>query len=102
MKRVRQSHLSFLILVTLAFVTSCSRPAPRQISRQPPAPTGSQTITVIDTTKPDGVPCKLLDATQLFDLGWRPHLKFRAALEATYAWFLSHEVTEDAYVATAI
>src|SRR5207248_6856331 len=63
MKRVRQSHLSFLILVTLAFVTSCSRPAPRQISRQPPAPTGSQTITGRVVRIADGDTVTILDAT---------------------------------------
>ena len=57
---------------------------------------------IFDTTKPDGVARKLLDASPLLDLGWRPRMEFRAALEATYAWFLAHEVTEDAYVATAI
>jgi GDP-L-fucose synthase len=57
---------------------------------------------IFDTTKPDGVPRKLLDASQLFNLGWRPRVEFRAALESTYAWFLAHEVTEDAYVAEAI
>jgi GDP-L-fucose synthase len=57
---------------------------------------------IFDTTKPDGVTRKLLDASQLFDLGWRPRVEFRAALESTYAWFLAHEVTEDAYAAEAI
>jgi GDP-L-fucose synthase len=57
---------------------------------------------IFDATKPDGVPRKLLDASQLFDLGWRPRVEFRAALEATYAWFVAHEVTEDNYVAAVI
>ena len=49
---------------------------------------------VFDTNRPDGMPRKLLDSTPLFALGWRPRTEFRAALEATYAWFQSHEVTE--------
>src|SRR5882762_8795954 len=62
MKRVRQSHL-FLILVTLTLVTSCSRPAPRQISRQPAAPGVSQTLTGRVVRIADGDTVTVLDAT---------------------------------------
>ena len=41
-----------------------------------------------DTTRPDGMPRKLLDSSELFALGWRPATSFRAALEATYRAFL--------------
>lgn len=64
MKRVRQSHLSSLILVTLTLVTSCSRPAPRQISRQQPAAPGlSQTLTGRVVRIADGDTVTVLDAT---------------------------------------
>lgn len=43
-----------------------------------------------DTTKPDGMPCKLLDSTKLFALGWRPQTPFRTALAETYQWYLHH------------
>ncbi len=48
-----------------------------------------------DTTRPDGMPRKLLDSAPLAGLGWQPRVSLRAALEATYAWFLDNLVTED-------
>lgn len=63
MKRIRQSHLSFLILVTLALATSCSRPAPRENSRQPAAPGVSQTLTGRVVRIADGDTVTVLDAT---------------------------------------
>ena len=50
---------------------------------------------VFDTSRPDGMPRKALDAEPLSALGWKPSTDFRAALEETYAWFRTHEVTED-------
>lgn len=41
-----------------------------------------------DTNKPDGMPLKILDSSQLRELGWRPKTSFRSALSATYDWFL--------------
>lgn len=40
-----------------------------------------------DSSKPDGMPRKVLDAEPLFGLGWRPRTEFRQALEETYAWY---------------
>jgi GDP-L-fucose synthase len=48
-----------------------------------------------DTSRPDGMPLKRLDSTKLQALGWRPSTDFRAALAATYDWFLHHIVSED-------
>jgi GDP-L-fucose synthase len=42
-----------------------------------------------DTSKPDGMPFKALDATALRDMGWRPSIPFEAALERTYEWFVA-------------
>jgi GDP-L-fucose synthase len=47
-----------------------------------------------DDNKPDGMMLKILDATPLRRLGWRPSVDFRTALAETYAWFLQHAVTE--------
>ena len=47
-----------------------------------------------DTSKPDGTLLKMLDATPLRRLGWRPSIDFRTALAETYAWFLQHAVKE--------
>jgi len=40
-----------------------------------------------DTTKPDGMPRKLLDVSRLHDLGWRHRIGLREGLERTYRWF---------------
>jgi len=40
-----------------------------------------------DTSKPDGMPVKVLDTTRLKKLGWAPSVSFRDALAATYEWF---------------
>ena len=44
-----------------------------------------------DTSKPDGMPLKALDASELAALGWRPTVAFEDALDRTYQWFLQHE-----------
>ena len=44
-----------------------------------------------DTSKPDGMPFKGLDASALTALGWRPQVAFEDALERTYQWFLQRE-----------
>lgn len=41
-----------------------------------------------DTSKPDGMPAKLLDASLLKEMRWKPKTPIRAALAATYEWFL--------------
>jgi GDP-L-fucose synthase len=48
-----------------------------------------------DPTRPDGMPLKRLDASQLSSLGWKPATDFRTALAETYNWFLQHVVQED-------
>ncbi len=41
-----------------------------------------------DTTKPDGMPRKVLDTTKLTDTGWTPSINLRDGLTHTYKWFL--------------
>jgi GDP-L-fucose synthase len=43
-----------------------------------------------DTSKPDGVPRKLLDVERLRALGWRPKIPLRLGVEQTYRWFLEN------------
>ena len=43
-----------------------------------------------DPSKPDGTPCKLLDSSELTNLGWRPRIGLEEGLSATYQWFLAH------------
>jgi GDP-L-fucose synthase len=40
-----------------------------------------------DTTKPDGTPRKLLDATKIRALGWKPAIPLRDGIIRTYDWF---------------
>jgi GDP-L-fucose synthase len=42
-----------------------------------------------DTSKPDGMPVKLLDSGKLSVLGWKPEVEFREALKKTYDWYVS-------------
>lgn len=46
---------------------------------------------VFDPSKPDGMPAKLLDSSQLREMGWEPRTPIRSALAVTYRWFLQRE-----------
>lgn len=48
-----------------------------------------------DTSKPDGMPRKLLDVSKMFALGWRPEIPLRRGVQETYAWFLDHVATQE-------
>ena len=43
-----------------------------------------------DPKKPDGMPLKSLDSTELFALGWQPKVPLRLGLEKTYRWYLEN------------
>lgn len=43
-----------------------------------------------DTSKPDGMPRKLLDVSRLRELGWEARIGLREGIERTYRWFLDH------------
>jgi GDP-L-fucose synthase len=40
-----------------------------------------------DASKPDGTPKKVLDATRITALGWKPKITLDAGLDSTIAWF---------------
>ena len=42
---------------------------------------------VFDSSKPDGMPRKVLDTTKLNTLGWTPRITLRQGIETTYKWF---------------
>ncbi|MBN8610218.1 MAG: GDP-L-fucose synthase [Deltaproteobacteria bacterium] len=44
---------------------------------------------VLDTSKPDGTPRKLLDVTKLHGLGWHARIGLREGIASTYAWYLA-------------
>ena len=50
-----------------------------------------QAVLTFDTSKPDGMPRKLLDVSRLHALGWRHRIGLREGIESTYAWFLAHK-----------
>jgi len=49
----------------------------------------SATMT-FDTSKPDGMPRKLLDVSRLHQLGWRHRIHLKDGIASTYRWFLDH------------
>ena len=42
-----------------------------------------------DLTKPDGMPLKSLDSSELIAMGWQPKVSLRTGLEKTYRWFVN-------------
>lgn len=51
---------------------------------------GYQGRIVWDSSKPDGTPRKLLDASRLHALGWKARIPLEQGLADTYEWYLSH------------
>jgi GDP-L-fucose synthase len=47
-------------------------------------------LLTFDSSKPDGMPRKLLDVTRLHALGWRHRIPLRDGIQSTYQWFLEH------------
>ncbi|HVT59275.1 MAG TPA: GDP-L-fucose synthase [Thermoanaerobaculia bacterium] len=43
-----------------------------------------------DSSKPDGIPRKLLDVGRLHALGWRHRIGLREGIESTYRWFVAN------------
>lgn len=44
-----------------------------------------------DTSKPDGMPRKVLDVSKLSALGWKPRIELAEGIRQAYAWFLEHQ-----------
>lgn len=42
-----------------------------------------------DTSKPDGMPQKLLDVSKINNLGWKPKIKLEEGIIQTYKWYLN-------------
>ena len=43
-----------------------------------------------DSSKPDGMPRKLLDTTRINELGWQPQITLRDGVADTYAWYVEN------------
>ncbi len=50
---------------------------------------------VFDTSKPDGMPRKLLDVSKLRSLGWSPTIGLEDGIRSTYQWFLDALKTDE-------
>ncbi len=46
---------------------------------------------VFDSSKPDGMPRKVLDVSKLRALGWAPTTEFGDGVRSTYRWFLAQD-----------
>lgn len=46
---------------------------------------------LLDPTKPDGTPRKLMDVSRLANLGWRSSISLETGLQDTYEWFLQNQ-----------
>ncbi|MDW7673961.1 MAG: GDP-L-fucose synthase [Bacillota bacterium] len=44
-----------------------------------------------DTSKPDGMPQKLLDVNKIHDLGWKHKVSLEDGIKRTYEWFLNNK-----------
>ncbi|MBW2067204.1 MAG: GDP-L-fucose synthase, partial [Deltaproteobacteria bacterium] len=47
-----------------------------------------------DTTKPDGMPRKLLDVSRLESLGWKSKISLREGIERTYEWYKENRLED--------
>jgi GDP-L-fucose synthase len=45
---------------------------------------------VLDRSKPDGAPRKLLDVSKLASLGWQPCIDLETGIRRTYEWYRDH------------
>jgi nucleoside-diphosphate-sugar epimerase len=52
---------------------------------------GYQEDIILDKTKPNGTPRKLLESSQIKALGWEPRLSLEMGIRNTYKWFLSNK-----------
>jgi GDP-L-fucose synthase len=60
-----------------------------EVARMVIAAVGLDGDVCCDTTKPDGTPRKLMDASKLRALGWTPKIDLRAGIEDAYRYFLA-------------
>jgi GDP-L-fucose synthase len=47
---------------------------------------------IFDTTKPDGMPKKLLDSSKMTNLGWKPEISLRDGIRQTYEWCVESSI----------
>ncbi len=47
---------------------------------------------IFDSSKPDGMPRKVLDVSRLHSLGWHPTIPLPEGIRSTYEWFLDQPI----------
>lgn len=52
-----------------------------------------------DTSKPDGTPRKVMDASRLQGLGWKASTSLEQGLEQTYRWYVNHHLANQRAIA---
>lgn len=52
-----------------------------------------------DTSKPDGTPRKVMDASRLQGLGWKAQTSLEHGLEQTYRWYVNHHLVNQRAIA---
>ena len=52
-----------------------------------------EAVLEFDSSKPDGMPRKLLDVTRVHALGWRHRTPLREGIVSTYRWFREHRAS---------
>lgn len=55
---------------------------------------GYDGMLVFDTTKPDGMPRKLLDVSKIHDAGWKHKIDFGQGLQITYDYYLANIINK--------
>ncbi len=60
---------------------------------------GFEGALTFDTSKPDGMPRKLVDTSRLNALGWQPKIGLEEGVASTYRWFLDNYATARRQVA---
>ncbi len=60
-----------------------------ELARNIQETTGFRGELFFDTTRPDGMPVKLLDSRKIQELGWRAEWPLKEALKKTWSWFVS-------------
>jgi GDP-L-fucose synthase len=76
----------------------------RELSEHIASVVGFEKTVVFDSSKPDGVPRKLLDISRLAGLGWKPRVSLREGLAMTYQSFLEESAvgSDPARISTSV
>jgi GDP-L-fucose synthase len=62
----------------------------RQLAETVAAVVGFEGEIEWDTSKPDGMPRKLLDTSRINALGWQPEITLQDGVSSTYQWFIEN------------